>query len=153
MKTLAKIQNYSNFFFKATITPRVPLSGFDFSFGTTGESGDFSTGVRFYGRSGMVFDQSGNLFGGYYSGRSLEIEGHFFGDRLSYFHNGVLINNNIPIENSFNSVEFDKFGDSVLYLEMNYVSGLVPEVTEQGIQDKNGIFLISSDNLYILPNL
>jgi hypothetical protein len=153
MKTIAPIKNYQCFSFRANIVPRVPLSGFDLSFGSTGEAGNFTTGVRFYGRSGMAFDQSGNFFGGYYSGRSLDIEGHFFGDRLSYFCNGVLVNNDIPIVNSFNAIEFDKFGDSQLSLELNYVSGLVPEETQEGIQDINGIFLISYDNLYILPNI
>jgi hypothetical protein len=153
MKSLASIKKYNSFSFKANITPRSPESGFDLCFGTTGSSGVFATGSRFYGRSGLVFDQSGNFFGGYYSGRSLEIEGHFFGDRLSYFYNGVLVNNNASVQSSFDSVEFDKFGDSTLYLELNYISGLVPEVAEEGIQDINGIFLISRDNFYILPNI
>lgn len=149
MKTLASIQNYESFYFKANITPRSPASGFSFAFGETGVSG-FSTGIVFSGRSGLVFDQSGNFFGGYYSGRQLEIEGHFFGERLSYLCDGVLVNNNIPISNNFNAVEFDKIGNSELNLELNYISGLV---IGQGLQDSNGIFLLSSDNYYILPSL
>lgn len=150
MKILNPIQNYEKFYFSASITPRNPDSGFSFAFGTTGNLGEFTTGVRFYGRSGLVFDDANNFFGGYYSGRSLELEGHFFGDRLSYFYNGVLINNNIPVSNNFNAIEFEKFGNSTLRLELNYVSGAR---NEQGLQDNNGIFLLSSDNFYILPTL
>ena len=150
MKTGTPIQNYESFYFKAIITPREPNSGFCLSFGATGQDGSLTTGVSFSGRSGFVFDQSGNFFGGYYSGRSLNLEGHFFGDRLSYFYNSKLVNNNIPIANNFNAVEFEKFGDSTLSLEVNYISGLR---SDEGLQDINGNFLISRDNFYILPTL
>lgn len=125
MKTTKPIQNYEKFYFLANITPRSPDSGFRLSFGSTGVSGEFSTGISFYGRSGLVFDNDDNFFGGYYSGRSFKIEGHFFGDRLSYFYDDVLINNNLPIVNNFNSIEFEKFENSQLSLQMNYISGLV----------------------------
>lgn len=153
MKTLATIKNYQSFAFKADITPRSPASGFSLAFGNTGSSGIFSTGVVFSGRSGFVFDQSGNLFGGYYSGRQIQIEGHFFGDRLSYFYDGVLVNNNLPVSNSFDSVEFDKIENSQLNLRLDYISGFVPLSTEEGLADSSGIFLLSSDNFYILPSL
>jgi hypothetical protein len=123
MKNLATINNYESFFFKANIVPRDPESGFSLAFGNTGGSLDFVTGVVFSGARGMVYDQFGNFFGGYYSGRSLDIEGHFFGDRLSYFYNGVLIKNNFPISNNFDAIEFDKHGESQLSLNVSYVSG------------------------------
>ena len=151
MKVLSTIKNYQSFSFKANITPRSPESGFSFAFGETGTLGTFSTGIVFSGTSGLVFDQSGNFFGGYYSGRSLEIEGHFFGDRLSYFCNGVLINNNLPITNSFDCVEFDKIGNSQLNLQLSYVSGLVATGSESGLVDSSGTFLLSSDGFYLLP--
>lgn len=161
MKILQSTEPYKSFYFKASITPKNPISGFSIAFGITGESGVFSTGVVFSGRKGFVFDQKGNFFGGYYSGRQLEIEGSLFNNRLSYFYNGSLVSNNIQINNSyqssyaFNCFEFDKIEDSTVFLEVNYISGYTPPQTgqqiEEGLQDNNGIFLISSDNYYILP--
>lgn len=150
MKALSNIQNYEKFKFLATIVPKSPDSGFSLSFGTSGEAG-FTTGARFYGRSGLVFDQENNFFGGYYSGRSLDIEGHFFGNRLSYLYNGTLINNNIPLLNNFNCIEFEKLNDSELNVVLNYVSGL--RDSESGLVDSGGTFLLSSDGFYLLPSV
>lgn len=148
MKILSNIQNYEKFSFLATIVPRSPDSGFSLSFGNSGEDG-FITGARFYGRSGLVFDQENNFFGGYYSGRSLDIEGHFFGSRLSYFCDGVLMNNNIPVSNDFDCVEFEKLGDSSLRLELNYISGF--RDTESTLRDNAGSYLLSSEGFYLRP--
>ena len=140
MKILQSIESSVPFYFTATITPRSVISGFSIAFGNTGTNNEFSTGIVFSGRNGFVFDQSGNFFGGYYSGRQLEIEGHIFNEkssevegyisneRLSYFYNGNLINNNISInENNefsygYNCFEFDKIEDSVISLQVNYVA-------------------------------
>ena len=120
MKVLKPIQNHINFSFVANVVPRSPDSGFSLCIGSTGETYDFLTGISFVGRSGIVFDQSGNFFGGYYSGRSIEIEGHIIGDRLSYFCDGVLMNNNIFVTGNFNAVEFNKLNDSTAIVDFNY---------------------------------
>jgi hypothetical protein len=164
MKVLQSINRSKLFYFKASITPRSPASGFSFAFGSTGESQVFNTGIVFSGRNGLIFDQSGNFFGGYYSGRQSQIEGHVFENRLSYFYEDSLVNNNIvfdsghQISGGFNCFEFDKIEDSSLLLNLNYVSPFTEAaplppivVTGEGLQDINGIFLISSDNYYILP--
>lgn len=126
MKTLQEIERYTNFYFITDIVPRVPDSGFSLYFGNTGASQIFSTGIGFYGKSGMVFDSQNNFFGGYYSGRQIEIEGHFFNGRLSYFCDGELMANNITYTGNFNCIEFNKLGDSSLSMQINYISGKIP---------------------------
>ena len=121
MKKTKSIDTYENFYFKADIISRCPDSGFSLSFGDL-NSGVFTTGVVFSGRSGLIFDQSGNFFGGYYSGRSFNLEGHFFGDRLSYFYDGVLMNNNLTVTTGFNAIEFDKFDRSSLNIDLYYIN-------------------------------
>ena len=108
-------------------------------------SGSFATGFCFSGYSGYLFDPAGKFFGGFYNGKQFEIECHCFSDRLSYFHNGVLMSNNIPISNDFNCVEFDKQGSS--YVDCDVVFFAVNET--EGLKDFYGITLISSDN-YVL---
>jgi hypothetical protein len=149
MKVLASIDNYEKFKFAATITPRQPDSGFSMCFGNTDLSGSFKTGIRFYGSGGLVFDDDGKFFGGYQSGRSLEIAGSFFGNRMSYFYNGNLVRNNLITNGNFTEVEFEKFGDSELNLRFDFISGQHP--SDNIMVDLNGIILISSDNFYILP--
>jgi hypothetical protein len=122
MKIISGIQEYSNFYFRASLIPTEPVSGFSLYFGTTGVSGIFTTGIGFYGTGGMIFDNSGDLFGGYYSGRSVDIQGHLFTGRLSYFYDDVLIKNNLPSANNFNSIEFDKHGETSLDLTLNYIT-------------------------------
>lgn len=122
MKIITGIQEYSNLYFKANIVEREPVSGFSLYLGVSGISGSFTTGVGFYGTGGMIFDNSGDLFGGYYSGRLTELEGHLFSGRLSYFYNGTLIKNNHPSSNNYNAIEFDKHGDTSLDLTLNYIS-------------------------------
>lgn len=122
MKIISGIQEYSNFYFDLSLIPREPVSGFSLYFGTTGVSGVFTTGIGFYGTGGMIFDNSGDLFGGYYSGRAVEIQGHLFDGRLSYFYDGTLIKNNLPSANNFNSIEFDKHGNTPLNLSLNYIA-------------------------------
>lgn len=163
MKILQSIEPYRSLYFTATITPKSVVSGFSIAIGNTGETDGFLTGIIFSGRNGFVFDQKGNFFGGYYSGRQLEIQGHLFRNRLSYFYNSNLVSNNITITNSdqssyaYNCFEFDKIEDSTVSVQFNYISGYVPPSTgeqiEEGLQDNNGIYLISSDNYYILPIL
>jgi len=165
MKILQSINRSKHFYFKTLITPRSVDSGFSFAFGSTGQSQIFTTGIAFSGRSGLVFDQSGNFFGGYYNGRQLQIDGHLFSGRLSYFYNDSLVNNNIRFNTGhqasggFNCFEFDKPEESSIFLEINYVPDFTESlplppttVPEETLKDINGIFLISSDNYYILPN-
>jgi hypothetical protein len=150
MKVLSLIDNYEKFNFAATITPTQPNSGFSMCFGRTGVSGFFETGIKFYGSGGLVFDNDGKFFGGYQSGRSLEIEGHFFGEenRMSYMCNGKLVRNNLVATGNFDTIEFDKHGESNLDIRFNYISGLRPFLV-----DLDGIILVSSDNFYILPKV
>lgn len=120
MKIISPIEEYYSLKFNANILIDVPDSGFSLYFGKTGASGSFSTGFGFYGSGGMIFDNSGNFFGGYHSGRQNQIEGNLFGRRLSYFYNGSLINNNFPSQKFFNAIEFDKHRNSQLILDIDY---------------------------------
>lgn len=126
MKTLAIINDYERFRFTATIVPRQPDSGFSLCLGQTGALDSFYTGVRFYGSGGLIFDNDNKFFGGYQSGRSLEIEGHFFGDenRMSYFYDGQLVRNNMLVTGRFDTVEFYKHGNSEINLRFEYISGI-----------------------------
>jgi hypothetical protein len=120
MKFISPIKEYYTLKFDANILIDSPLSGFSLYFGDTGVSGSFTTGFGFYGSGGMIFDNSGNFFGGYHSGRQTQIEGSLFGDRLSYFYNGSLINNNFPSDTFFNAIEFDKHQETQLNLNIHY---------------------------------
>lgn len=124
MKVLSTIQDYEQFRFSADIVPRQPDSGFSLCFGQTGDS--FYTGIRFYGSGGLVFDNEDTFFGGYQSGRSVKISGNYFGDenRMSYFYDGKLVTNNLETTGRFDTIEFEKFGNSQLNFNIEYVSGL-----------------------------
>jgi hypothetical protein len=125
MKVLEPIDNYERFRFSARITPRQPDSGFSLCFGLTGESDSFYTGIKFYGSGGLIFDNENKFFGGYQSGRSFEIDGHFFGDenRMSYFYDNKLVRNNLLVTGNFDTIEFEKFGNSNLDISFEYISG------------------------------
>lgn len=127
MKTIQNISGCERFRFSADVVPRQPDSGFSLYFGVSGEAGSFHTGVGFYGSGGLVFDGEGSFFGGYQSGRSLGIQGSFFGDedRMSYFLDGKLVKNNMIATGIYDAVEFDKFGNSQLNLSVEYISGIV----------------------------
>lgn len=127
MKVRASIDNYQRVSFSAAITPRKPDLGFSLCFGETGSSDSFYTGIKFFGSGGLVFDNDGKFFGGYQSGQSLKIEGHFFGDqnRMSYLYNGELVRNNLVVTGNFDTIEFEKHGESDLNIKFNYISGLI----------------------------
>jgi hypothetical protein len=113
---------------KASITIKVPNSGFSLKFGRIGSwenniaqledepnirrigppYGDpFVSIIEFSGYSGYIFDQNTNLIGGYLKDEPFDLEFHAFygsgqGDRLSYKINDTLISNNLQLEPSSN---------------------------------------------------
>lgn len=119
MKQISYIPQTQRCVTKSTIVPRSAASGFSLYFGSTGSSGEFNTGFGFVGSGGMIFDSEDNFFGGYHNGRQLELECHFFGDRISYFYNGSLINNRIEFFDSISAIEFDKFDNSSANVSIN----------------------------------
>jgi hypothetical protein len=134
----------------SSITLDTPNSGFSLMFGYSTGGSHFQTGFGFSGYSGYVFDYSGLMIGGYRSGAPFEIESNIFKNenRVSYFVDGVLINNNLSYDSSilfFNKVEFEKYNNSTASITIydgdseNYYTLL----------DSSGIFLYSFDNLLL----
>lgn len=120
MNVYAQIPNLENeMFISADILCNDPLNGFDLYFGKN--SGElFETGFGFFGRSGCIFDSDGFFFGGYNSGRRINISSHVFGDgRVSYFYNGKLINNDLTLASQIiDNVEFNKNNGSSAFFSV-----------------------------------
>ncbi|MDB4314549.1 hypothetical protein N9955_00820 [bacterium] len=147
MKTVVPTQEYDDYYFKANIVPDVPDSGFELNLGfiSNNDTGSFETGIQFRGESGYIFGPENKFFGGYQSGKSFNIDGYMVESGFSYFFDGVLVQNNLQFTGGLNAFEFDKHGNTELDIEFSYTKELI------GLQDSSGIFLISSDNLYIVP--
>ncbi len=131
-----------------------PQSGFSFSIGGTNQNNIFSTGFSFSGYSGYLFDQSGNLFGGYYSGTQFDLNLHFFEQdkRISYFYDDVLMANNIYCKSNsliLDTIEFDKINNSTV----NIANILENEAAFFYLKDNSGILLVSSDNKLLGTNI
>jgi hypothetical protein len=101
---------------------RSPESGFSLLFGNSTGEAHFDAYFGFSGYSGYVFDSEGMFFGGYRSGFNFSIESHIFTgeNRVSYFFNNTIMNNNLLVANStgINKVEFEKYGDSSVSLNV-----------------------------------
>lgn len=134
----------------SSINIDTPNSGFSLMFGYSTGGSHFQTGFGFSGYSGYIFDYNGLMIGGYQSGTPFEIESNIFKNegRVSYFVDGVLINNNSsynPSISIFNKVEFEKYNNSTANISIydgdseNYYTLL----------DSSGIFLYSFDNLLL----
>ena len=151
MKIYNSIEVIADCVINADFAINSPDSGFSFYLGH-GESSSFITGFGFYGYSGYLFDHSGNFFGGYSSGAQFKLSCHLFDEeqRVSYFYNDVLMNNNLLFKNNLTvtSVEFDKINNSTVLI-------FVDDKIEQGLYalaDYNGNNLISSDNLLLVTS-
>lgn len=148
MKYYAEFNEAEDFYVKADIIAKSPSSGFVFSVGTM-SSNTFTTGVTVSGISGMLFDQSGRFFGGFYSGRQFDLEFHFFPERSSLFHKNSIICNNYPISNLLNCVEFDKHENSSAAVNVYYGSVYSSEY----LIDSLGQTLFSFDGFALSPSL
>ena len=134
----------------SSITINSPESGFSLAFGFLSGGNTFQTGFAFSGYSGMLFDQSGNFYGGYSKGVQFDLNIHFFAaeERISYFFEDTLISNNIYQIKKLpflDSVEFEKIEDSTL--------ALASRATDYNdfyyYKDIDGKILITLDNLLI----
>tara|TARA_R100000734_G_C3314598_1_gene106223 strand:- start:629 stop:1885 length:1257 start_codon:yes stop_codon:yes gene_type:complete len=100
-----------------------PYSGFELSLM---ESGKFNSSklVTFSGSEGVMFDQSGNFFGGYKSGSALDLKVHYdySSSGFAYYFEDTLIANNLETtgvsdgatDSSINAVSFTKHGNSTV---------------------------------------
>jgi hypothetical protein len=152
MKIYSPIDIIEDQLINSTFTINSPNSGFIFSIGYLSGSSQFKTGFCFSGNNGYLFDQSGNFFGGYYSGKQFDLDIYYFENekRISYFYNKVLIANNIypkEVLPVLDTIEFDKINESTLQL-----GKATDALMFYYLQDISGINLISSDNYLLLDN-
>lgn len=98
------------------------LSGFSVAGGVSKVIGDelTNTGFVFSGYEGYIFDQEGRFIGGYSRDIPFNISVHMKSNgSYSYFINESLIANNVIGETNLDLIEFDKHGDSSLFV--NYI--------------------------------
>lgn len=163
-----------NFSVNANITIQIPTSGFSLKFGRIGSwenhitqveneveirrmgppcGEPFVSVVAFSGYSGYIFDQSGNLIGGYLKNEPFDLEFNaFYGtgqkNRLSYKINNTLIANNLPINSGdvfIDAMVFEDFGDrNNLYFKLKTETGS-PTV----IAGHTGLYILSSEGFYL----
>jgi hypothetical protein len=147
-----------NFAGTASITVQVPDSGFSLKFGRVGSWASppydpFVEVVSFSGYSGYLFDQRGNMVGGYLKGDQFDLEFDvFYGsgqlNRMSYKINNVLIANNIPINSGdvfIDAVIFEDYGDqNNLFMPMKFETG-----SPTAIAGNTGLYLLA-DGFYLV---
>jgi len=129
MKVSGSLPQFENSIFDVAIVVDNPASGFEFSIMETGLDGSTFTGVdliQFSGSEGYLFDQSGNYFGGYQSGIPFDMSVHY--DKTTtgfkYYFQDVLVANNLKantgvLEERANIVQFEKYGNSTLSIDVN----------------------------------
>jgi len=95
-------------------------SGFHVAIGSGDDGGGALaySGIMFSGYEGYIFDQSGDFVGGYSKDVTFTISTHIHDDdHVSYYLNNDLIKNNYTtITNKPNRIEFEKHGESILYI-------------------------------------
>lgn len=137
--------------FNSEIIPHNPKNGFKMVFGMSGISG-ITGSVIFSGNSGNVFDQVGDMVGGYSSGRSLYISGNVFAEtesRMSYYINGVLIKNNLPLSNKqSDTISFDNYNSGSLSIDIYERYNYTSEV-QFYLHSNEFLLLQSSDGDYL----
>ncbi len=133
MITSGSLPNYKNSVCDITVYIESPLSGFELSLMETGilASADaFKTAnlVTFSGKEGYLFDQSGNFFGGYESGKpfGLKVFYDFDNSRFSYQHNNLLVANGLDVTGysvfetgNVNCVMFNKYAGSTFSISIS----------------------------------
>lgn len=98
-------------------------SGFSILAGTATEDNNdlINLSFGFEGYEGYIFDFSGRFVGGYSRDIPINISVHMKDDETySYFINDTLISNNMEGVTGFNSIEFNKHGDSSVLI--NYIA-------------------------------
>ena len=133
MITTGSLPNYTNSVSDINISVDSPISGFELSLMETGilsTDGSFKTAnlVTFSGKEGYLFDQSGNFFGGYESGKPFKLTVFYDFDtsRFSYYHNNSFIANGLDVTGysvlqtgNVNFLMFNKHGDSTASLSIS----------------------------------
>ncbi len=150
MKVYSQQNLHSDFTANLEFTINSPSEIFAFSVGLGTGEGFFQTGFSFSGYNGYLFDQSGNFFGGYQSGKSFSIQANVFdGNRLSYFYNDTLIANNIAVATGLNCFEFNKNSDDSVQISF---ASIKPSNYLGFLNDVDGIYLLSSETLFLKTN-
>lgn len=122
MKTYQPISPYEKFIMELEVVVNDTLSGFSVGAGVSNVGGDgfINTGFIFSGYEGYIFDQNNKFIGGYSKDIPFNISVHMRSDgSYSYFIDEVLIANNVVGEINLDLIEFDKHGDSSLFV--NYI--------------------------------
>lgn len=95
-------------------------SGFSILAGTATEERDdlLNISFGFNGYEGYIFDISGRFVGGYSKDVPVTLSVHMKDDETySYFINDTLICNNMSGVTGFNSIEFNKHGNSSILID------------------------------------
>ena len=128
------LPDYQNSIYDINLSLDSPISGFEFSLMETGiNGGTFKTAniITFSGSEGYLFDESGQFFGGYESGKpfSLKVFYDHTNKTFTYYKDDILMANrmfttghSVLSDGSINHVSFDKHSDSEIGLT---VSGVI----------------------------
>ena len=118
--TSGEFSPYKNSIYNVSLTLDRPHDGFEFRLLETGASSEGEL-VKFSGRQGYLFDQSGNLWGGYKSGVPFDFQIHYdyYDKTFSYYSEDTLIANGLDVtgagvvdDGKVGLVTFTKYGDS-----------------------------------------
>lgn len=141
-----------DFSFNADITVGVPESGFLLQVGQTGTP--FYPSISFSGISGYVFDQRGDMVGGYVKDEAFSISGNYNYEgntveatgRLSSYVNNTLISNNLYSTGFVDSIRFEGYtSDSTSHISIVQDTGDFTALMETGSS-----YLLSSDGSFLI---
>lgn len=146
--------NNVDFSFNLDFTVTNSTSGFLFQIGQTGEI--FKPVISFSGNSGYIFDQVGDMIGGYISYVPQSISGNYFysapnnqesSGRLAFFMNQKLVANNVTATGFFDCIRFEKYNDDVFYaFSFQKNTGDINSLNDSGafyLKSNNGEFLFT----------
>lgn len=119
MKVYQPISPYEKFIMNLEVTVDNASSGFSVAAGVGLNGNELqNTGFIFSGYEGYIFDQNENFVGGYSKDIPFNISVHTRSDgSYSYFIDEVLIANNVIGEINLDLIEFEKHGDSSLFVD------------------------------------
>lgn len=149
MKTYSLFPDTKSAIIKSTFSVSDGDSGFSLCFGNSGFVSGFQSGNYFIGKSGYIFDQDNNFFGGYKKNEIISLDFHFHsGQKASYFFKDKLIANNLQVPfDTINIIEFEDQPDNFASFDIFLIPEIIPEVTGQILY--NGNFILFNGD-YIL---
>jgi hypothetical protein len=149
LKTYSSFPDTKSAIIKSTFAVSSGDAGFSLCFGHSGNISGFRSGNYFVGKSGYIFDQNNNFFGGYKKNEILSLDYHFHsGQSASFFFKDKLIANNLntPID-TLNIIEFEEQPDNFASFNLFFTPEIIPAITNQILYNGNPI-LFNGD--YIL---